>query len=66
MAFRFFYFIYCTIGCVCTVYFIANINKTTTIERHLIDVEERGVKLHLVILDTPGFNDSLNDALWFV
>lgn len=30
------------------------INKTTTIERKTMDIEERGVKLRLTVVDTPG------------
>lgn len=35
------------------------ITKTTTIERKTMDIEERGVKLRLTVVDTPGFGDSL-------
>ncbi|KAI5697293.1 hypothetical protein M8J75_008150 [Diaphorina citri] len=34
--------------------------KTTTIEKKSMDIEERGVKLRLTVVDTPGFGDSIN------
>lgn len=40
--------------------------KTTTIEERHLEIEERGVKLRLTIVDTPGFNDSLNASKWSV
>ncbi|CAG9812414.1 unnamed protein product [Phaedon cochleariae] len=36
------------------------IQKTTTIERKTMEIEERGVKLRLTIIDTPGFGDAVN------
>ncbi|XP_041979648.1 septin-2 isoform X1 [Aricia agestis] len=36
------------------------IEKTTTIEKKTMEIEERGVKLRLTIVDTPGFGDSIN------
>ncbi|XP_065201476.1 septin-2 isoform X2 [Planococcus citri] len=36
------------------------VTKTTQIERKTMDIEERGVKLRLTVVDTPGFGDSLN------
>ncbi|XP_077291475.1 septin 4 isoform X3 [Arctopsyche grandis] len=36
------------------------IEKTTTIEKKTMDIEERGVKLRLTVVDTPGFGDSIN------
>lgn len=36
------------------------VEKTTTIERKTMEIEERGVKLRLTIVDTPGFGDSIN------
>lgn len=34
--------------------------KTTSIEKKSMDIEERGVKLRLTVVDTPGFGDSIN------
>ncbi|GAB1602173.1 septin-4-like isoform X2 [Argonauta hians] len=36
------------------------IHKTTMIEKKQLEIEERGVRLRLTIVDTPGFNDSVN------
>ncbi|XP_035710219.1 septin-2 isoform X2 [Folsomia candida] len=36
------------------------IKKTTSIQQHTIEIEERGVKLRLTVVDTPGFGDSIN------
>ncbi|KAL2728852.1 leukocyte elastase inhibitor-like isoform X1 [Vespula squamosa] len=36
------------------------IDKTTTIEKKTMDIEERGVRLRLTIVDTPGFGDAVN------
>ncbi|VUZ53169.1 unnamed protein product [Hymenolepis diminuta] len=36
------------------------IKKVTKIEKHQIELDERGVKLRLTIVDTPGFNDAVN------
>ncbi|XP_074036094.1 septin-2 isoform X2 [Leptinotarsa decemlineata] len=36
------------------------IQKTTSIERKTMEIEERGVKLRLTVIDTPGFGDAVN------
>lgn len=36
------------------------IERTTTIEKKTMEIEERGVKLRLTIVDTPGFGDAIN------
>lgn len=36
------------------------IQKTTTIEKKTMEIEERGVKLRLTVIDTPGFGDGIN------
>ncbi|XP_052233544.1 septin-5-like isoform X2 [Dreissena polymorpha] len=36
------------------------IHKTVEMEKKELEIEERGVKLKLTIVDTPGFNDSIN------
>ncbi|XP_039292688.1 septin-4 isoform X5 [Nilaparvata lugens] len=41
------------------------VQKTTSIEKKSMDIEERGVKLRLTVVDTPGFGDALNcDESW--
>lgn len=34
--------------------------KTTRIEKKTLDIEERGVRLRLNVIDTPGFGDAVN------
>lgn len=34
--------------------------RTTAIEKKTMDIEEKGVRLRLTIIDTPGFGDSIN------
>ncbi|XP_049277463.1 septin-4 [Anopheles funestus] len=36
------------------------IEKTTRIDKKTLDIEEKGVKLRLTIVDTPGFGDAVN------
>lgn len=36
------------------------IEKTTRIEKKSMEIEEKGVKLRLTVVDTPGFGDSIN------
>ena len=40
------------------------VNKTVHIEKKHMEIEEKGVKLRLTIVDTPGFNDSVNAEDW--
>uniref|UniRef100_A0A3P8VSM8 Septin 5a n=1 Tax=Cynoglossus semilaevis TaxID=244447 RepID=A0A3P8VSM8_CYNSE len=37
------------------------INQTMEIIKHTVDIEEKGVKLKLTIVDTPGFGDAVNN-----
>lgn len=36
------------------------------ITKHTVDIEEKGVKLKLTIVDTPGFGDAVNNTEWWV
>ena len=36
------------------------------ITKHVVDIEEKGVKLRLTIVDTPGFGDAVNNTEWCV
>ncbi|XP_074547189.1 septin 5b [Halichoeres trimaculatus] len=38
------------------------ISQTVEITKHTVDIEEKGVKLKLTILDTPGFGDAVNNT----
>jgi septin 4 len=41
--------------------------KTTRIEKKTLDIEEKGVRLRLNVVDTPGFGDGINaDDSWRV
>lgn len=51
---------------ICFVCFTEKINKTVKIEASTVDIEERGVKLRLTVVDTPGFGDAMNCHAWFV
>jgi len=46
--------------------FVEKVRKTVRIEASTVDIEERGVKLRLTVVDTPGFGDALNCNEWFV
>ena len=45
-----------------TIHFSDFVKKTVSIETSQVEIEERGVKLRLTIVDTPGFGDSVNSA----
>lgn len=36
------------------------VTRTTAIARQTMDIEERGVRLRLSVVDTPGFGDALD------
>lgn len=38
------------------IYVPEKLKRTTTIQKHTIEIEERGVKLRLTVIDTPGKN----------
>uniref|UniRef100_A0A4W4DY17 Septin n=1 Tax=Electrophorus electricus TaxID=8005 RepID=A0A4W4DY17_ELEEL len=40
------------------------ISQTVEITKHTVDIEEKGVKLKLTIVDTPGFGDAINNTEW--
>lgn len=40
------------------------IMQTVEITKHAVDIEEKGVKLRLTIVDTPGFGDAVNNTEW--
>jgi len=45
---------------------VEKINKTVKIEASTVDIEERGVKLRLTVVDTPGFGDAMSANSWFL
>ncbi|TRY59451.1 hypothetical protein DNTS_002176 [Danionella cerebrum] len=38
------------------------ITQTVEITKHTVDIEEKGVKLKLTVVDTPGFGDAVNNT----
>ncbi|XP_033905226.2 septin-5 isoform X1 [Acipenser ruthenus] len=38
------------------------ITQTVEITKHSVDIEEKGVKLRLTVVDTPGFGDAVNNT----
>ena len=45
--------------------FSERIEKTVSIEASTVEIEERGVKLRLTVVDTPGFADGINSVDWY-
>lgn len=41
------------------------IERTVQIEASTVEIEERGVKLRLTVVDTPGYGDAINSQDWF-
>ena len=62
------YYEYCFIGQLASTRYLIwcseRITKTVAIERKFMEIEEKGVKLRLTIVDTPGYNDCLNANEW--
>lgn len=48
----------------CPPFLSERINQTVEITKHTVDIEEKGVKLKLTIVDTPGFGDAVNNNKW--
>nr|CAC84454.1 Septin-like protein [Suberites domuncula] len=42
---------------------IERINQTVSIDATTVDIEEKGVKLRLTVVDTPGFGDAVNNTV---
>ena len=38
------------------------LEKTVSIDTSAVEIEERGVKLRLTVVDTPGFGDAVNNT----
>lgn len=45
---------------------VERITQTVEITKHTVDIEEKGVKLKLTIVDTPGFGDAVNNTEWYM
>lgn len=44
--------------------FLEKIERTVQIEASTVEIEERGVKLRLTVVDTPGYGDAINCRDW--
>jgi len=44
---------------------LEKVNRTVKIEASSVEIEERGVKLRLTVVDTPGFGDAINASSCF-
>ena len=45
---------------------VERVKSTLNIETSACEIEERGVKLKLTVVDTPGFGDGINNSEWWV
>lgn len=41
------------------------IDQTVDIVKHTVGIEEKGIKLRLTIIDTPGFGDAVDNTEWW-
>lgn len=42
------------------------INRTVSIDRHCLEIQEKGVKLRLTLIDTPGYGDAIDTEKSFI
>lgn len=40
------------------------IHQTVDIVKHTVGIEEKGIRLRLSIIDTPGFGDAIDNKEW--
>lgn len=40
------------------------IEKTVKIDVSTVEIEERGVKVRLTVVDTPGYGDAIDNTDW--
>ena len=40
------------------------VKRTLSIETSAVEIEERGVRLKLTVVDTPGFADGIDNTEW--
>ena len=43
---------------------IDRVERTVKLEASMVEIEERGVKLRLTVVDTPGYSDAINNNDW--
>ena len=44
---------------------LERIKQTVSIDATTVDIEEKGVKLRLTVVDTPGFGDAVDNNAWY-
>ena len=44
--------------------FIDRIHQTVEIETNTVEIEEKGIRLRLTVVDTPGFADAVDNTDW--
>lgn len=46
------------------LFILERIEQTVSIDATTVDIEEKGVKLRLTVVDTPGFGDAVDNRQW--
>ena len=52
---------------ICTdviILILDRVKQTVKIDASTVEIEERGVKLRLTVVDTPGFGDAIDNTDW--
>ena len=49
-----------------TIHNAERIKQTVSIDATTVDIEEKGVKLRLTVVDTPGFGDAVDNRQWYI
>lgn len=44
------------------MFHLERISQTVEITKHTVAIEEKGIKLNLTIVDTPGFGDAVDNT----
>jgi septin family protein len=46
-------------------FFVEMLKRTIQIDTHKVDIEEKGIKLKLTVVDTPGYGDAIDNSNWY-
>lgn len=46
----------------CLCLFLEKTKQTVKLDASTVEIEERGVKLRLTVVDTPGFGDAIDNS----
>ena len=49
---------------ICLLKDLLAVNKTVKLEKRTLEIEDRGIKLRLTVVDTPGFGDLIDSTDW--